>query len=501
MPIRSAPLLRAATARRPVAGAGLGIVLGLAMSIMGLGCGEAASRPERPAPVSPSPSEAAPAEADAACPAKGVAPEVLPRIRPEHTSLDYWLEQTAKIADLDAPILAPPAIADHNAAMIRGGAGALRHDLLAPIDAAAIAEITELVDARLAFLRGKILEGKYVREDGSAPTEDEVKRLQPVGSLPPLRPELRVALQPIQLRCGPRLAGLYTPSLDLAFDRNLCSMLRPQEPVQVLMPWSDELLLVRSGYVLGWIERGAPLSPPLTAAHAAAFVRGPWMIAARDTTLRTDEGAGVRVDFATRVPRGRGGRGALSIADERGIAGATASDPGALVPSDRPLTRRALLTDAFAYLGRAYGWGGYRGGRDCSRFLMDLLAGFGVDLPRHSSDQALAGAVIEVPQGLGEEERLRAIDGAHRRGIVLLHFPGHIMLYLGRDDRGRAMALHSFAEYLVPCPGRAPEMAAGERETLLTVDRVQVSDLELGRGSSRTAFIERITKITVIGRE
>jgi hypothetical protein len=61
------------------------------------------------------------------------------------------------------------------------------------------------------------------------------------------------------------------------------------------------------------------------------------------------------------------------------------------------------------------------------------------------------------------------------------------------------MAIHSFAEYLVPCPGRAADAPVGERETLLKVDGVHVSDLELGRGTSRTAFIQRVTKITVLG--
>ena len=73
------------------------------------------------------------------------------------------------------------------------------------------------------------------------------------------------------------------------------------------------------------------------------------------------------------------------------------------------------------------------------------------------------------------------------------------MLFRSRDDDGVARAIHSFAEYLVPCSGRAEGAPAGERETLLKVDGVHVSDLELGRGSSRTAFIQRISKITVLG--
>ena len=172
----------------------------------------------------------------------------------------------------------------------------------------------------------------------------------------------------------------------------------------------------------------------------------------------------------------------------------------ALAEVPRPLTRRAVLTDAFRYLGEPYGWGDRLGGRDCSRYLMDLFAGLGVLLPRHTSDQALAGSyVVEVPPATPEPERLQLLDQHHRRGVALLHFPGHIMLYLGRDADGTPMAIHSFAEYLVPCPGRREGAPAGERETLLKVNGVHVSDLELGRGTSRTAFIERITKITVLG--
>ncbi|MCA9662639.1 MAG: C40 family peptidase, partial [Myxococcales bacterium] len=289
-------------------------------------------------------------------------------------------------------------------------------------------------------------------------------------------------------------------SLDLAFDRNLCSVIREQEPVQVLMRWSDDLLLARSGYVLGWIPADAALSPVLAPREREPFVRGPWRSATRDTDLRTAAGEVVRLPFASRAPVVSGGRGELLAATERGVVRVSPADPEALAPTNRPLTRRQFLTDAFRYLGRSYGWGGYQEGRDCSRFLLDLFAGFGVELPRHSSDQAIAGEVIEVPPNLPERERMEAIDQAHRRGLVLLHFPNHIMLYLGRDASGVPMALHSFAEYLVPCAGRKADMPAGERETLYTVDKIQVSDLELGRGSSRTSFIERITKITVVGR-
>jgi hypothetical protein len=189
----------------------------------------------------------------------------------------------------------------------------------------------------------------------------------------------------------------------------------------------------------------------------------------------------------------------LWVATAQGLVAAQV--PGdALVATERPLTRRAVLEEAFGYLGQPYGWGDEAGGRDCSRFLLDLFDSFGLSLPRHSSYQAQAGTFsIDVSALANEEERLLIIDAAAHRGIVLLHFPGHIMLYLGRDSEGVPRVMHAFAEYLVPCEGVPPADDGTIAETLMTVDRISVSDLQLGRGSSRTAFIQRLTRITVLG--
>lgn len=158
----------------------------------------------------------------------------------------------------------------------------------------------------------------------------------------------------------------------------------------------------------------------------------------------------------------------------------------------KPLTRRAILRSAFTLLGARYGWGGQDGGLDCSRFLMSVFESVGLELPRYSLDQAGSGTFsIDLSPVESERDRLFLIDAAAKRGIVLLYMPGHIMLYLGRDARGTPMVLHSFAEYLVPCDDGG--------ETLFTNDGVTVSNLELGRGTSRTAFIQRITRAVVLG--
>ncbi|HET6583389.1 MAG TPA: NlpC/P60 family protein, partial [Nannocystaceae bacterium] len=140
--------------------------------------------------------------------------------------------------------------------------------------------------------------------------------------------------------------------------------------------------------------------------------------------------------------------------------------------------------------GDPYGWGGKDGARDCSQFLHDLFAGFGIPLGRHSSVQATQGTANVDVAGWTEADKLAAIDDAAHDGVVLLYMPGHVMLDVGKDG-DRRFAISAIAEYVEPC--------AGAGETLRRLDRVAVTDLELGRGSSRGAFIERITRIAVFG--
>jgi hypothetical protein len=97
---------------------------------------------------------------------------------------------------------------------------------------------------------------------------------------------------------------------------------------------------------------------------------------------------------------------------------------------------------------------------------------------------------VSAVEDLNEKRLL--VEAAARRGVVLLHFPGHIMLYLGTTEEGVPMAIHAFSEFLTPCEGT-------ELETINRVDRIAVSDLSLGAGSSRRDFLSRITRITVLG--
>ena len=414
------------------------------------------------------------------CPDRLEAPERLPNVSEDHLSIDYWLAELGAQFDLDEVLLDAPGIRSLNASFAHPDNPPLgRVDLSVAPD---LDEVLSEVNDRVAWLLGKVDAGDYVDAEGDALSAEIRSALAPRSSID-LQPSLRVALDRVQVLCAPFAQALYTPSLDLRFNRNNCSNLQAQDPVQVLAIL-DDLLLVRAGYATGWIPADAPLSPVVPTALVQTIIHGE-RIELRQAGAGVPAGGSIAVDAAT---------GMGIVATESGFSRDVAV-PSTSGRAGIPLTRRAVLTEAFHYLGTPYGWGGEAGGRDCSRFLMDVFETFGVELPRFSAFQSLAGSFsVDVSGVESERERELLIDAAARRGVALLHFPGHIMLYLGRDTDGRPMAIHAFAEYLAPCSEPDTDV-----ETLFEVDEVTVSDLELGRGSSRTAFLERLTRITVIG--
>ncbi len=373
-----------------------------------------------------------------ACPARQPAPEILPHVSAAERTAAYWLARRGEAAD--EVVLSAAEVAAHNAAfealaVAKPDDDPLTHyDLLAPENTRRLER--DLKD-RFDYLHERVADGRYVDAQGKPIDAAAFARPQ----TPSLIGSLHLAEADIPLRCGPVDAGLYAgPEVDLAFDRNSCSTIRKGELLRLVARWPGGMQLVRTTYALGFVAADARLSAGIDAGRARAALVTP-----------------------------------------------------------APITRRALYEKAFSYLDTPYGWGGKDGGRDCSRFLMDTFGAFGLRLPRPSGSQANAGSMtIDVSKVEAEDERLSLIDAADARGFVLLHFPGHIMLYLGRNAEGRPMAIHAFAEYLEAC---SPEQAqaAGRSETLRAVDRVQISDLSLGAGTSRRSFLERITKITVLG--
>lgn len=447
-------------------------------------CASPADQPTAQAPTSgPAAPGPAPASAGAAasptCPATASAPEIPPGTTPEHLRAEYWLERVGAAHDLDQVLMSPADIARLNASLEvpREGFHA-QDDLLAPLDTALVrAEL----DQRMDWLRSQFDSGSYVTRAGRGwPTQIAT------GATPSFQPRLHVALAQVPFYCAPTTEGFFVPGGNPNIDRNRCSTAHPQEPIQILSDWPGDMQLARTRYTWGFIADDAALSPPLAGEHAARFVRGPFATLSQPVSVQ-----GVDLPAGRSLPRPDGRAAGVLVATSKGVT-QIAVPADRLRPAPRPLTRRAVIEEAFRYLGTPYGFGDKDGGRDCSRLLLDIFESFGVRMPRHSSWQARAGTYSIDLAGAGESDRLLLLDAAAARGIVLLHLPGHIMLYLGRDRDQRPMALHALGEYKTRC-------ADDSGETLFYVDRVHVTDLELGRGTDKTALIERIDRIAVLG--
>jgi hypothetical protein len=413
------------------------------------------------------------------CPAFRPASERMPGVEDHHLELDYWLARFDDEA-LDEVLLSPEEIQALSASMAVPREGFYgQAKLLEPLSEQ---DVADRIEGRWRWMAEKLDAGEYVFDDGGGPLPELPARL------PPLDASVRVALGEVPFYCAPTTDPMYSEGSVLALDRNRCSTAHAQEPLEVLARWSDAFLLARTRYSWGWIPADAPLSPPLAREMAERFVRGPHVVLGASPWSPGLPGV-AEIPAGARLPLDRGGQH-VHVAGDRGVA--AAPPPAGARPVTRPLTRRAVLEEAFSLLGSPYGFGGAGGGRDCSRYLLDIFERFGIAMPRHSGWQARAGSFSIDVSGLDEQVKLGVVDAAAAKGVVLLQFPGHIMLYLGRDDTSRPMAIHALAEYLEPCDGEGDE-------TTVAVDRIQVSDLELGRGSSRTSFIERVSRVAVLG--
>jgi hypothetical protein len=155
-----------------------------------------------------------------------------------------------------------------------------------------------------------------------------------------------------------------------------------------------------------------------------------------------------------------------------------------------PFTMRNIYNQLFKLYGFRYGWGGMYGGEDCSSTIMDVFRCFNIRLPRNSASQAIASTSVVKFEGLDHPSRLQAIQKL-TGGITLLQMPGHIMVYLGESE-GKAYAIHNFWAWREPGPGNI--------DIAHRAARVAVTDLMLGAGSKRGAFIDRLTNAAVIGK-
>ncbi len=437
--------------------------------------------------ITPGPSDRAQsgAGASATCPTRARAAALLPGVDAQEATLQYWLARYTP-AELDSVLMDDAEIAAYNLRVGRrpGRDSFSQRDLRVPMDPLVLqGELRE----RLNVLRPDLANGKLLTAANQPIGEAELAVFSEPA--PELAPRLHVLLEPGTMRCGPYGGALYRPDGVTAYDKNACGPLRSQEVVELLGKWSNGMWLARTRFTIGWLAGDAKLSPVVPSNLRGTMLQAPRLQAREPLQLSASGGATLDLPKYTLVPKRSNGSIVVASADRfRELP-----RPAALTDTVRPLTRRALLESAFRYLDTAYGLGGAEGGLDCSGFLMDLFESFDIALPRHSSWQAEAGSYAVDVLDANEAEKLRRLELASESGIVFLYFPGHIMLYLGKNAEGTPMAIHALGEYAQPC--------GDGRETIVDVQRTVVSDLELGRNSTRRSLLERMTRFVVFGAE
>ncbi|MCW5889190.1 MAG: C40 family peptidase [bacterium] len=419
------------------------------------------------------------------CPARRAVTGRLPGVTPAQETLAYWLRVTGTRHDLDRPLLHARDAARQKAVAARFGADA--GVLLAPPDERAVrAQVASLLD----LLHQRAARGRWLDASGHPLDTSRLPRADAASLV--LAPHVRVALARTLLRCMPLPRALRDAGdADRTDDVNACSAVAPQEAVQTLADGPGTLRLARTRSALGWIAADAPLSPPAGAGRrrGRAFLGDRRVRAAIYAAAPGPPRGRIEVPAGTLLPLAPGRTDRVLIATRDGVA--EARRPAGLRAVPRIPTRRAVLTTAFAALGQPYGLGG-AGGIDCSALLQDAFAAAGVALPRHSADQARAGVLSVDLRGLTPAQRQVRLDAADARGLVLLHLPGHVALYLGRNADGVPMTLHALGSYRTPCPD-------GRGETRQVVRRVVVSRLDLGAGTREGSLLERLDTLAVFG--
>ncbi len=446
----------------------------LASACRGSTATEPASPPARASASAPS------VQAPSECPAAPIDVTVAPGTRPEHRDVEHWL---AKLPPGQADeVLVPPDQVDALNARFSEVEGAWR-DLFDPTvhDPQLL---RHQLDERMTWMKARVDDGRLVegKPGDFAAAVAIAAQAEPTD-------RMHVVVEEASLWCAALSTGLYKTPVDPAFDRNRCASLHPGEVIRVTQQSPDgQWLYVHSGHTTGWLQ-SATLTPALPARHLEPLLRGS-VVRSLDDDLRTEGGR--RLRLGTRAPIiGRDGDARrIMVPTTDGLVEDTVHVGPQAVDGALSLTRRNLWSLALAEQDTPYGWGGTGGHRDCSRLTRDVMSSFGLELARHSGVQAKLGTRQVDVSALDEAGKHQALREWSAKGALLLYMPGHIMMYLGEED-GQHYAVSAISEYLEPCEGGP--------DTVYRIGRVAVTTLELGRGSERTAYIERLTTLVVFG--
>lgn len=425
------------------------------------------------------------------------APTLLPGVEADMNTAGFWI---GRHPDPDRVILDPTGIAEFNRRVFEAG---LINDLAAYRPKPG-PQIKKEFDDTVAWLAGSKLYRRDGKKVGRAFLDPLVAEMNAAAIPGEIAPAYGFLLRRSDMRVLPTAEPLYDGPGDPFIDNLQASSLDAGTPLVILLSSRDgEWLYTVSDLLSGWV----PADSVVRADEATFLARYRNATTLVVTDARVDLYADERLTkylgyarMGTRLARAEGGMetpgsGAVEIRlVSRDAAGNFCELPAwvaadGVVPGALKYTPRTILRQAFRLLNAPYGWGGSFGERDCSQFLCEIFSVVGVALPRNSGKQRLVGLSLPgFSAEASESEKSKILADLALPGATILRLPGHIMLYLGSID-GKPYAIHSTWAY---------RERRGFGDIVRLINRVTVSNLELGEGSVRGSHLRRLTTASVI---
>ena len=426
-------------------------------------------------------------------------PMILTSATPAMQSAEYWIR---KIPDAEKPIKTMDQMKHFNDEiknMVPENIDVFKIDKLRPgkaISGQLQLEYSTLKNRKLFDAKDKVVP-KSLFEEG-------IKPLMQIDKVPSrIKTKWAVATRATSVRALPTMIKMIEGRGDVEFDQLQYTLIKLWTPVAIYHTSSDgKWFYIQAPYVRGWVKsKDIALFPDREElktrlkSGSSLVVTGESIRIYRDATLKDGF---QRPSMGTVIPMAfsKTSEGPYPVwmpyRKEGGAVGlkkcyiSRKSD----VTKGFPVYSQAnVLRQAFKLLGQRYGWGGQYNGRDCSGFVHDVFLSFGVDLPRDSKQQAMAGTQLGHFQPFQDDaERKRALRAA-RPGITLLKMPHHQMMYLGSVNDQFYVIHSTWAERT------GQDQLADEKNR---INQVVVSDLELNGRSYVGSLFDRILSINEV---
>ncbi|SHK32426.1 SH3 domain (SH3b1 type) [Selenomonas ruminantium] len=405
----------------------------------------------------------------------------------------YW---TARNPDGDALYLTQEEISSVNQAM-REKTSSLT-DLLNYPQTVGGAEVKELILSAQQDFRGEKEPGEHYDKGGMMISQEDYNAAQDNCNLDAVPASAAVRYGVVTMRTDMRLLPTTQYYFDdksfQHYDDLQGTALDPCEPLLVLHTSKDGAFAFAIGrYYKGWVSLGAIgfterknwekyVSPKnflvVTDHKKKVHVGGTWDVLFQMGSV-----------IPLKSPKMRKGAYQAIIPVE--INGHLSEAPvlikadSTVNPGYLPCTPNNFVRQSLKFLDDVYGWGGMEESVDCSSYVQDVYRSMGILLPRDADQQELAMKHSVSLNGLDTAARYQKT--AEAPVGALLFKPGHVMLYLGKDDRGTPLAIHSASSYFTFLGGKAQKHY---------IRQVLISDMTFQNGKG----IATIDGMTSIGR-